>query len=268
MSSTTEDQEPVQTEKTPPTELTPDQLHALFDILTHHETYSEIESFKHPSTITQYGYPFKPQTLIPSTLPSGTTTPGNRSRPRSPLPPPSKPTSTRPSLDDKEDVVTGTSPVLQTLFTRFVLPLPWLRDLPRDFWSVRIQGLMCGLADAELSESYDKGTLGLRKTLATGVSAAIELLGRGVLGGVKKAEPVKDENGEETKKEYDVEKAEDLERGWDDFVQQLIHGELVEEMFVHMRKTDDLEGYSPTMKAAAEYTILQYEPPPHSSNPY
>lgn len=245
------------------TELTSDQLHALFDILTHHETYSEIESFKYPDTITTYGYPFKPHTEIPSTLPSETSTPG-QSRSRSPLSPPSRPSN------DSNDATTGTSPVLQTLFTRFVLPLPWLRDLPREFWSVRIQGLMWRLADADLSESYDKGALGLRKTLATGVSAVIEMIGRGVLGGVTKG-PGSEEQGQNEKEkgkkgeEYDLEKAEDLERAWDEFVQQLVHGDLVEKMFVHMSKTDDLEGYSPTMKATAEYTMLQYALPPLST---
>lgn len=243
-------------------ELTPDQLHALFDILTHHETYSEIESFKYPSAITSYGYPFKSETHIPATLPrSGTSTPSGapRSRSRSPLPP----APAQPQNDEEdEEVTTGTSPVLQTLFTRFVLPLPWLRDLPRDFWSVRIQGLLARLAEADLSESYDKGALGLRKTLATGVSAVVEMVGRGVLGGVKKrpdSETKKDESNKKKKEEeYDLEKAEDLERAWDDFIQQLVHGDLVAEMFEYMPKTDDLEAFSPTMRATAEYTILQY----------
>lgn len=245
------------------TSLTPEQLHALFDILTHHETYSEVESFKYPTTINTYGYPFKSETNIPSTLPrSGTSTPSAaRSRSRSPLPPPSRPKT--PPNDDKEDEVIekGTSPVLQTLFTRFILPLPWLRDLPRDFWNVRIQGLLYKLADADLSESYDKGALGLRKTLATGSSAIVEMVGRGALGGVKKQEP-QHKNGEKKKEEYDLKEAEDLERAWEDFTQQLVHGDLVPEMFEHMTKTDDLEGYSPTMKATAEYTILQYVPTP------
>lgn len=38
--------------------LTPAQTHALFDILIHHQLYSEIEAFKYPQAIDQYGYPF------------------------------------------------------------------------------------------------------------------------------------------------------------------------------------------------------------------
>lgn len=39
--------------------LTSAQTHALFDILIHHQLYSEIAAFKDPATINQYGYPFK-----------------------------------------------------------------------------------------------------------------------------------------------------------------------------------------------------------------
>ncbi len=34
----------------------PAQLHALFDILTHAETYREIEGFKHADAVAEYGY--------------------------------------------------------------------------------------------------------------------------------------------------------------------------------------------------------------------
>jgi hypothetical protein len=242
--------------------LTPEQTRALFDILTHHETYAEIEGFKHPDAVTGYGYPFKSVTRIPlgsrsqSSTPfgSGRTTP----RSRSPMPPERK-QATEGGGDgtDEEDEVPphcSTAPVLQTLLTRFVLPLPWLRDLPRDFWAVRVQGMLERLAEAGLSESYDKGTLGLRKTLATGSSALIEMVGRGALGGVKK------DNDAQPKTEYDHTRAEDLERAWDDAVQELVYGDLVPDMFKHMTKTEDLEAYAPFAKATVDYAIVQYVP--------
>jgi hypothetical protein len=49
--------------------LTSAQTHALFDILIHHQLYSEIEAFKYPSTIDQYGYPFKKAEGTQSTSP-------------------------------------------------------------------------------------------------------------------------------------------------------------------------------------------------------
>ncbi|KAG9252225.1 uncharacterized protein F5Z01DRAFT_237523 [Emericellopsis atlantica] len=222
--------------------LTEEQLHALFDILSHNETYAEIEGFKYSEAVINYGYPFRSATVASK---SGSSTPfstaPNTPRPRSPMP-------ARSSTESNADSAKSTSPVLQTLFTRFILPLPWLRELPRDFWAVRVQGILCRLADAGLSESYDKGALGLRKTLATGASTLIEMVVRGVLGGVAKTD--------QKKGELDLNKAEDLERAWDDFVQQLVHGNLVAEMFPHMVETDDLEAHSDTMKGAADYAIV------------
>src|SRR5438105_3844313 len=46
----------------PPSTLSQAQAHALFDILTHWEIYAEIESFKYPDTIQNYGPPFTKDT--------------------------------------------------------------------------------------------------------------------------------------------------------------------------------------------------------------
>ncbi|KAK5008673.1 hypothetical protein LTR28_003663, partial [Elasticomyces elasticus] len=50
-------------------ELSPEQATALFDILSHHETYAEIENFKYPGAIFLYGPPFELQGAEPSTSP-------------------------------------------------------------------------------------------------------------------------------------------------------------------------------------------------------
>lgn len=258
---------------TPAPGLTPAQIRALFDILTHRETYSEIEGFKRPDAVTRYGYPFARETIIPAPASSrsgGTSTPLTTTS-RTTSRPTSRPASRAPSRageaaavsagvgaisldeegggEDEDDK--SSSPVLQTLFTRIVLTLPWLRDLPPDFWNTRVQGILARFAEAELSESYDKGSLGLRKTLATGSSALIEMAGRGILGRVKRAES-NTENGEH---EYDFGRAEDLERAWDDAIQGLVYGDLVESACAHMTKTDDLEAHSPTIKGAALYSV-------------
>lgn len=49
--------------------LTPAQTHALFDILIHHQLYSEIEAFKYPNTISTYGYPFHKEDGAQTTSP-------------------------------------------------------------------------------------------------------------------------------------------------------------------------------------------------------
>lgn len=244
-------------------QLSPEQTRALFDILTHHEAYAEIESFKYPETVTKYGYPFAETTEIPrstgnegfslgwrssATTPVGSA-PGTPVRSRTPVPPEERKDADNTKTQDGEGVRPNSeSPLLHSLFINFVLPLPWLRDLPRQFWSVRIQGILARFGEAELSESYDKGALGLRKTLATGSSSLIELVGRGILGGVKKTE---------VNEKYDLKKAEGLEKAWEDVVQGLVWGDLIDGMWKHMVETDDLEGYSDAVKGAAEYAIFQ-----------
>ncbi|KAI9148033.1 hypothetical protein HJFPF1_11854 [Paramyrothecium foliicola] len=194
--------------------LTPEQTRALFDILTHHETYAEIESFKRGDAAANYGFPFGPLT---------------------------------------PDARAGAAPISQTLIARFVAPLPALRDLPQETWSRGIQGLLSRLGDADLSESYDKGAMGTRKTLATGSSSVMEMLGRGALGGVKRGP---DAGRFDRWRSYDTSKAEDLEAAWENVLDGLVYGTLMDELWDHVGRTDDLEGHSPAAKAAIDYIII------------
>jgi hypothetical protein len=50
-------------------QITPAQTHALFDVLIHHQLYAEIEAFKYPTTIDQYGYPFRKADGVQTTAP-------------------------------------------------------------------------------------------------------------------------------------------------------------------------------------------------------
>lgn len=127
-----------------------------------------------------------------------------------------------------------------------------MSDLPPDFWPRKFQGIMTGLADADLSESYDKGTLGTRKTLAALASVVHEAVTRGLLGGVAKGQGHVDLK----KAEYDTTQASELDRAWDECVQELVHGDLADEIFDHFTKTEDFESHSPAVKAAVDYAIL------------
>jgi hypothetical protein len=198
--------------------LTPVQLHAAFDILTHYQTYAEVESFKHPGTISTYGFPF--------TLNSSLEGSGNY--------------AARSSV-----------PLLSDFLRNVVLPLPGIRDLPPDFWGIRFQGILEKLAQAELSESYDKGTLGTRKTLATAASAVHEYVSRGGLGGFP-AGPKPDLHAE-----YDTTKAEDLTRAWEDGVHELIYGDLIDELCDCIIERPSLEHHSPAVRAASDYVHIQ-----------
>lgn len=199
----------------PTSSLSPPQLHALFDILNHTETYREAESFKHERAIREYGYPFKAADISTYTLKSS-------------------------------------SPLLQLVLTTFLLTIPGVGDLPPDFWPQNFQGIMGGLAKSNLSESYDKGTLGTRKTLATGVCVVHEAVTRGLLSGVPKGDGRLDLK----KAEYDTTQASELARAWNDCMRELIHGDLVDELFDHLSETADLEAHSPAAVAAVDYVIV------------
>lgn len=201
-----------------PQVLTEAQLHALFDILTHAETYAEIESFKLPSAISEYGYPF------PSAIEDGTPIYASSS----------------------------SSPILQLLFSTVVLPLPPLQDLAPEFWRERVPGVLRKFAEAELSESYDKGALGTRKTLSTACSALLEGIGRGVLGGIPGG-PVEGGLGDKT---YDSGTAEGLEQAWDEGLRDAVYGSLVGELFDFCAEHEDLEEHSETVKVAVEYVVI------------
>lgn len=205
---------------TPPT-LSPAQLRALFDILNHNETYREAESFKRSYAIREYGYPFAAD--IPSQRKS---------------PPDYHPKST--------------SPLFQLFLTKCVLTVPGMTELPPEFWPVNFQGIMTKLADANLSESYDKGTLGTRKTLATGASVIHEAITRGLLEGVE----TNNKKFDLKQASYDTTRASELDRAWNECVHELIHGNLADELFDKFTLSSDFEAHSPAVKVATDYAVL------------
>lgn len=188
--------------------LSDDERKALFDILTHHETYQEIEDFKYPGAIHNYGPPFQ------------------------------------------DGVKSPQSPVLQALVSKFLLNLPGLKDVSPQFWKDRVEKLVQELAEAELSESYDKGVLGIRKTLATAISALIEYPARGALGGFPKREIDKS-------RKYDSSKPEDVLQAWRDCVQEIVYGSLLDELFVKVAETEDLGQHEPVVQGMHEFIIVK-----------
>lgn len=188
--------------------LSQEQIKTLFDILSHNETYSEIEDFKSPDTIQEYGPPFQ---------------------------------------DGKKSA----TPILQTLLSKFILRLPGLRDVSPDFWKVRVHDLIEKLSAAELSESYDKGILGIRKTLATAISALIEYPARACLGGF----PKDDEAFKQ--RDYDVTKGDDVLRAWHDFLQQLVYGDKWDALFQKAAETDDLAKHDSLTQGAHEFVVVK-----------
>lgn len=188
--------------------LSPEQAKALFDVLTHQQVYKEIEDFKYPGAIHNYGPPFQ------------------------------------------DSVTSPQSPILQTLVSKFLLKLPGLRDVSPEFWKGRVDTLIDELSEAELSESYDKGILGIRKTLATAISALIEYPARGVLGGFPK---------EEVKRsaKYDTSNPDDVLQAWKDCVQKAVYGDLVDELFDKAAETDDLTKHDSLVQGMHEFMVVK-----------
>lgn len=189
--------------------LSPRQAHALFDILTHHETYAEIQALKDPKIVSDFEAPGEAKKLDSSA-----------------------------------------SPLLQILLHKFVYVLPGLRDVAPDFW-INVRKLVVTLAEGNLSESYDKGSIGIRKTLSTATASIVEYVSRGCLGGYPK-------HAGQTERQFNSSDPDDVVAAWDEFLQQVIYGDMLERLFAKAAETDRLSEHEPLVQAAHEYacTIL------------
>ena len=184
------------------------QSSALFDILTHHDTYAEIRDFRSPGSLKHYGPPFTSEANRPSS-----------------------------------------SPALQSLITRFLLTLPGLNNLHENWWKVHCHDIIENFEESNLSESYDKGVIGSRKTLATAISALIEYPVRGTYGGFAELDA--------PNREYDSTKADDLGRGFRDFMDQCIYGSVLEDLVEKAGQTDDLNDHDALTKAVHEFVLVK-----------
>jgi hypothetical protein len=103
---------------------------------------------------------------------------------------------------------------------------------------------------AELSESFDKGVLGIRKTLATAISALIEYPARASLGGLP-------EKKRSEKRTYDVKNPEDVLQAWQDCLQALVYGDLIDELFSKAAETDDLSKHDTLVQGMHEFVLVK-----------
>lgn len=146
----------------------------------------------------------------------------------------------------------SSSPALQTLLSKFVLQLPGLRDVDDSYWKDHVAALIGSFEDADLSESYDKGHIGIRRTVATAISALIEYLVRGVFGGFD--EPTQ----EDLDRHYDVTKSEDLHMAFRDTMHQVVYGSLIDDLISKIEETDNLADHTPQIQATHEYILVKY----------
>ncbi|KZM25174.1 hypothetical protein ST47_g3673 [Ascochyta rabiei] len=151
----------------------------------------------------------------------------------------------------KADGVQTTSPLLQNMLNKFALTNPALKNLDNSFWQDKIQALVARMAEAELSESYDKGAIGSRKALATAASSIAEYIGRGMLGGY----PVALGEGD-GKKQYDTNKPGDVLEAWEECARTFIYGDLLDQLLEKVTATDKLEDHSSLVQAGHEFILL------------
>ena len=143
----------------------------------------------------------------------------------------------------------STAPALQSLVSKFLITLPGLKDVPEAFWKAQVYEIIEGFEAANLSESYDKGVVGTRKTLATAVSALIEYPVRGTTGGFPKIEDVNHQ--------YDLSKAEDLARSFRNFMDEAIYGAALETLVMKTADSDNLADHEPLTQAVHEFILVK-----------
>lgn len=145
----------------------------------------------------------------------------------------------------------STSPSLQALVSKFSLTLPGLGGVAKEFWQTQLATIIEDLEKVELSESYDKGHSGIRKTLATAISALIEYPVRGVYAGFDRP------NEDATDRQYDTKDAAELQGAFKDGLQQAVYGTFLDEVFAMTAETDKLADHTPRVQAAHEYVIVK-----------
>ncbi|KAK2624075.1 hypothetical protein QTJ16_006709 [Diplocarpon rosae] len=150
----------------------------------------------------------------------------------------------------KTDGEINEMPLMHALFSGFVVPLPGLRDVSTDFYQAKCQEIIDEFARADLSESFEAGYIGIRKTLATAAAALVEAPARGYFGGFPRQELSR------TDPVYDTSKPEDVVAAFQDFLQRLVYDTLLDEIFVRSGETDKLEEHDLLVQAAHEYILV------------
>ena len=145
----------------------------------------------------------------------------------------------------------SSSPSLQALVSRFALTLPGLRDVSGDFWHQQIASIIEDFENANLSESYDKGNIGIRKTLATAASALIEYPVRGVFAGFTKPKL------DNAYREYDLTKSEELSQAFSDFLHLVVYGDVLDDLVAKTAETDKLTDHLPIVQAMHEFVLVK-----------
>lgn len=110
------------------------------------------------------------------------------------------------------------------------------------------------VAAANLSDSYDKGFVGMRKDAATGLAATLESVARGFLVGRSRDPSVNLATLKSQK--YERSDARALEHAWNDAVQGMMYSDLLDRVFDCVKQTPELDDVPPVCRAALDYFLV------------
>ena len=116
-------------------------------------------------------------------------------------------------------------------------------------WQKKIEALLSALAQADLSESYDKDSIEIRRTLATATAVVVEYCVRDFLGGYSKQEVEKAHN-------YNSPDSDDVYSAWDDFLNRIIYGDLLDIIFTKSAAINQLTDHKLLVQATHEYVLV------------
>jgi len=159
--------------------------------------------------------------------------------------------------------IAPSAPVYRVLHQDFITTFPGSCNLPSSFWTERFFGIVNRW---RVTASFDKGTLGLRSTLASLSSSVVEALARARFIGLEKHEgPMQASGGS-----IDVHaktlngtvsnshgKLEKLAVSWQNMCQNLIYGNLVDELFDALPTTNRIDQLTPAIDMSVEFACIK-----------
>lgn len=201
--------------------LSVEQSHALFHYLMHEEAFVEFTSLKIPGRIAAFGPPFRKNPAHPNE---------------------------------------NASPILEKCTREFVMTdtLPAFDKVKDDatFWGDKIQKILENMAEATLSDSFDKGKVSKRKILGMSVSVFLASIARGMFGKV-----ASDQGHESTEKPVfqkgiDHVDADELTEAWCRWKVGMIYGSTLPEALKLLEEAKPFAQWPPHQYAAVLYIKL------------
>lgn len=193
----------------PPSSLTDEQLDSLLDVLVHRELFDEVGRLRDREALKNFGIP----------------------------------------LQSSDKDISPAFPILRIILETLIVPLPGYKNLPPEFWSENVYGILDKLGEFQLSKSYDVGSISARTTISAILSAILEYPAYLILRGAPSVKLTE-------RSDYDLNSASDLEEAWKVFLHKALHEDEITTVFNKIAETDNLELQPNLVQAAHRYMVL------------